>query len=222
MTLSTHRRPLPVLVLATLLALAGGCSKIYYGTMEAFGYEKRELLVRRVQSAREAQEQARRQLVDTHEQFGSIVRLPAGDGAAQYDRLGDEYEDLKDAHADARAAIAEMDNLADDLFREWRKELKRYSDRELRKRSERELAETRGRYQGLEVAMRRAEEGMGPLLRVLEDQVLFLKHRPDAGAAAALQEQAETIGSQVRQLTADIDAAIAQADAFIVSIRRTA
>lgn len=43
-----------------LLALClGGCSSAYYKTMENFGVEKRDILVDRVEEARDAQDDAR-------------------------------------------------------------------------------------------------------------------------------------------------------------------
>ena len=40
-----------------LLALLCGCSTVYYGTMEKFGQEKRDILVKRVGKARDAQQE---------------------------------------------------------------------------------------------------------------------------------------------------------------------
>ena len=36
-----------------------GCSSAYYGTMEKLGYPKRDLMVSRVESARDAQQEAK-------------------------------------------------------------------------------------------------------------------------------------------------------------------
>ena len=41
------------------LVLLGGCSTVYYKTMEKFGYEKRDILVDRVEDARDSQNDAK-------------------------------------------------------------------------------------------------------------------------------------------------------------------
>ena len=40
----------------------GGCQRAYYATLEKLGYHKRDLLVGRVQDARDAQENAKAQM----------------------------------------------------------------------------------------------------------------------------------------------------------------
>ena len=49
-----------VSVLVLLVALTG-CSTVYYNTMEKLGFEKRDILVDRVESARDAQSDAQSQ-----------------------------------------------------------------------------------------------------------------------------------------------------------------
>ena len=47
-----------VWVLLLSAVLLGGCSTVYYKTMEKFGYEKRDILVDRVEDARDSQNDA--------------------------------------------------------------------------------------------------------------------------------------------------------------------
>jgi len=50
-----------VLVAVLLLLLFGGCSKAYYDAMEKVGIHKRDILVDRVEDARDAQSEAQEQ-----------------------------------------------------------------------------------------------------------------------------------------------------------------
>ena len=59
---------LPVLVLPA-------CQSAYYGAMERFGIEKRDILVDRVEEAQDAQEDGQAQFVNALEQFRSVIRL---------------------------------------------------------------------------------------------------------------------------------------------------
>ena len=50
-----------LMLIVTGAILLVGCSSAYYGTMEKLGYHKRDLMVNRVESARDAQEDAKEQ-----------------------------------------------------------------------------------------------------------------------------------------------------------------
>ena len=55
------------------------CSSAYYKTMETVGVEKRDILVDRVEEARDAQDEASEQFADALEQFRSVVDFDGGD-----------------------------------------------------------------------------------------------------------------------------------------------
>ncbi|MGA9574529.1 MAG: DUF2959 family protein, partial [Lysobacterales bacterium] len=75
-----------------VLALSGGCSSAYYKTMESFGVEKRDILVDRVEEARDAQDSASEQFASALERFRATVNFDGGDLEKTYDRLNTEYE----------------------------------------------------------------------------------------------------------------------------------
>jgi len=61
--------------LPALLVLLTGCGSVYYNTLEKVGIHKREILVDRVEEAKESQEDAKEQFNDALEQFSSIVTV---------------------------------------------------------------------------------------------------------------------------------------------------
>ena len=69
--------------------LLSGCQSAYYKTMETFGKHKRDLLVDRVENARDAQEAAKEQFQSALEKFTSVVNVPNS-------KLQDKYNQLKD------------------------------------------------------------------------------------------------------------------------------
>lgn len=79
----------------TLIAafMLGSCQFMYYGAMEKVGIEKRDILVDRVDNAREAQEEAKEQFSSALNKFIAITNYSGGDLEAQYNLLMDEYED---------------------------------------------------------------------------------------------------------------------------------
>ncbi len=199
-----------------LLASAlGGCQSAYYGAWERLGVHKRDILVDRVEKARDSQQEARTQFADALEQFRSVVHVQGGDLEAKYDRLSDEL-DRSQARADeVSQRIDSVRNVSEALFDEWQDELDQYNDPSLRRASERELRETRRRYDQLITAMERAESKMQPVLDAFSDQVLFLKHNLNARAIASLQAVSLELERDINLLIEDMNRSIDEANAFI-------
>lgn len=206
-----------VLLLMLVTALAG-CQSMKYRTLEAFGVEKRDILSSRVESAREAQGEAKEEFSSALEQFRATVDFDGGELEDLYDRLNGAYErSLADAER-VRERIDGVRNVAKDLFDEWSDELDDYENADLRRRSENLLRETQGRYERMIAAMERAEATMDPVLQAFQDQVLFLKHNLNARAISALREELDDIESDTEALVAAMNEAIAEADAFIQAL----
>ena len=70
----------------------------------------------------------------------------------------------------------------------------------------------------LYIARRRAEKSMDPVLESFQDQVLYLKHNLNARAIGALRSELDSIERDTARLIADMQKAIAEADAFIRSM----
>lgn len=204
---------------ALLLAAAStSCRSAYYGVMEKFGVEKRDILVDRVEEGRDAQKEAKEQFQDALRAFQSVTGFQGGDLEQTYDRLEDEY-DASVSRVDAvRSRIRAIEDVADDLFAEWKQEIGEIHDAKLRATSERTLADTRARYATLIAAMKRAESKMGPVLVAFRDRVLFLKHNLNAQAIASLQGELTMIETDVGALVREMEASIAEADRFVAGM----
>jgi len=199
--------------------LIAGCSSTYYSAMEKVGFEKRDILVDRVEDARDAQEDAQEQFASALEQFSALVNFDGGELEEVYERLNDEYESSVEAAEDVGERIDSIEKVAGDLFEEWRDELEEYSNASLRRDSERKLRDTERQYERLVDAMRRAESRMDPVLEALQDNVLYLKHNLNASAIGALQGELGNIRADVDRLIAEMNAAIAESDSFIATLK---
>ena len=200
---------------AGALAFACGCSTVYYNTMEKFGQEKRDIRVKRVGKARDAQQETQVVFKDALEQFGSVVQYDGGDLQKQYNQLSSELERCEGRAEAVSTRIADVDRVARDLFKEWAAEAKQFQNAAYRRDSEAKLRETRQNYDRMLGAMRNAESKIEPVLAVFRDQVLYLKHNLNARALASLQDESEKIEMDVNRLLQDLTAAIAEADRFI-------
>jgi hypothetical protein len=189
--------------------------------MEKFGVEKREILVDRVEEARDDQEAAKEQFQTALEQFKALTGFDGGQLEQVYDRLNREYERSQSRADDVRTSINKVEDVANALFKEWEAELEQYTNEALRRDSAMKLQLTRDRYSKLIATMRRAESRIAPVLSVFNDQVLYLKHNLNAQAIASLQTQVSQIENDVSSLLRDMETSIAEANAFISDMGQT-
>ncbi|MBV2205968.1 MAG: DUF2959 domain-containing protein [Pseudomonas sp.] len=204
-----------LLLTCCVMLTLSGCQSAYYSAMEKAGIHKRDILVDRVEDARDSQQDAKQQFKDALERYRSVVKVNGGDLEQRYEALNREYEASVTAANDVRARIEAVEDVAEALFDEWEDELQQYSNASLKSASARELSRTRSEYRTLLQRMKAAEKRIAPVLAVLRDQVLFLKHNLNARAIGALQGEYRTLQSNVDQLMADMQRAIDEADSFI-------
>lgn len=212
--------PMKQILAPLALALAGltACSSLYYSTMEKFGYQKRDLLVERVEEARESQTDAKQQIQTTFEAFQSLTGFQGGELEAKYKQFKTLHERSTARAADVAKRIASIEEVGGDMFTEWEQEIGQIQNPDLRVQSERMRTDTQRRYEGLIETMKAAEQRMQPVLTAFNDQVLFLKHNLNAAAISSLQNQAAKIQTDVAGLVAEMQKSIEEADRFIQSL----
>lgn len=203
------------LIIAALVMSLAGCSAAYYRALESIGVEKRDILVDRVEGARDAQNAAKEQFASALEQYRSVVAFDGGELEDVYDRLNASYERSESRAKTVTQRVDAVERVAEDLFAEWEDELDQYSDAGLRRQSERLLRQTRDRYGEVLAAMRRAESAMSPVLELFQDQVLVLRHNLNARAIGALENELASIEEATSELIEEMERAIAEASSFI-------
>jgi Skp family chaperone for outer membrane proteins len=208
-----------VTLAAVLLLLAAGCSSTYYNTLEKFGYAKRDLLVDRVEKAREAQTEAKEQFADALEKFLAVTKTDGGDLQRKYSEMSAEFKRSETRAGEVHERINAVEDVAGALFSEWKRELKQYSSSSLRSESQRQLDTTRRSYDNVLRLMRRAAERMDPVLATFRDQVLFLKHNLNARALASLDSTNRELEADISRLIADMETSIREAESFIKSLQ---
>lgn len=211
-------KSLPLLLTACCLLLCS-CQSAYYGAMEKFGVHKRDILVDRVEEAREAQEEAKEQFESAFEEFLAVSDVDLGKLKVTYDRLQAAFN-ASDAKAKSvRDRVDAIEDVSKALFREWNEELDQYTSKELRAVSEKQLEETRELSINLIQAMNSAAAKMDPVLNAFRDQVLFLKHNLNAQAIAALNKTSLALREEVAVLIKQMEASIDEANAFVAQMR---
>ena len=208
-------RKVPVAALAAVAILVSACSSTYYRALESIGIEKRDVLVDRIDDARDSQSDAKEQFTSALDNYRALISVEGGDLEKTYDRLNRAYQRSERRAGEVADRIRAVEKVAADLFDEWEDEIDEYSDPALSRRSAQLLEETRNDYGDVITAMRRAEESMGPVLSLFHDQVLFLRHNLNARAIGSLQAELDTIEQATTSLIREMEQAIAEAGRFI-------
>jgi len=197
-----------------------GCRSVYYSTWEKFGKYKRDLLQSKVKQVRDDQKETTEQLKDALTRLQELYGFKGGELEKMYRRLQGDYDDSAAKGAALKKRIAEMDQIASDLFNEWEKEDASISTPSLRKQSQQQLRDTQDRYRELYSATTRAERSIEPVLTKFHDYVLFFKHNLNAQAIGALQGEASKIQVDISKLIEDMNESIAQAEKFMKATQK--
>jgi predicted nucleic acid-binding Zn-ribbon protein len=187
--------------------------------MEAFGVDKRSILVDRVDDARESQTEAQEQFQSTYEAFQALTGFEGGDLEKLYKKLKSEYEDAVDDAEDVTERIDSIETVARDLFKEWEEEIETISDPTMKQDSRTMLRDTKTQLDGVVETMRSAEATMPPVLQQFGNHVTYLKHTLNAAAIGSLQSKSAEIGRDIDALIKRMEASIAEAQEFITNMR---
>ncbi len=198
-----------------LMLMLSGCRAAYYSTMEKFGVEKRHLLKDNVQKAQKEQQQASEEFKDVLTRIKEIYGFDGGDLEKAYKKLKSDYDDCEGRAEAVRSRIANVEQIAADLFKEWQQEINQISNAEFRRNSTASLQETRQRYARLHDVMVQAESRLNPVLQQVNDYVLYLKHNLNAQAIGALRNEVDSIEMEVEALIRYMQRSIQEADAFL-------
>lgn len=202
-----------------LLSLLGGCRSAYYSAWEKFGVYKRDLLKKNVKAARDEEKAASEQFKDALTRLKEMYGFQGGDLERTYDTMQKDYDRSVERANAVHKRVKDVDTVANDLFREWQKEIGEINSEKLRADSQQKLHDTQRRYDEMFAALKRAEKSMDPVLTRFHDQVLYLKHNLNAAAIASLKGESTDIQNEISRLLQDMNQAINRADQFISTLQ---
>lgn len=207
------------LIFVSLIIFLAGCQSAYYAAWEKVGVEKRDILVDRVEDAKESQEDAQQQFSSALDEFSQLINFNGGELQDVYKQLKDQFEVSEASASTLSNRINKVESVAEALFDEWENELEKYSNAKLKRESQKQLKDTQRRYTSLVSTMRKAESTMEPILSALRDNVLYLKHNLNANAVGALQGEFNGIKREINQLIVEMNKAISESNRFISSMK---
>jgi len=207
------------LIILPLLIMLAGCQSAYYAAWEKVGVEKRDILVDRVEDAKDSQEDAQQQFSSALDEFSQLINFNGGELQDVYEQLKDQFEASEESANTLSTRIDKVESVAEALFDEWEDELEKYTNVKLKRDSQIQLKDTQRRYASLVRTMRKAESTMDPILSSLRDNVLYLKHNLNANAVGALQGEFNGIKKEINQLIIEMNKAISESNSFISSLK---
>lgn len=211
--------PYLIVIVLSIFTLTG-CQSAYYSAMEQVGYHKRDIMVDRVEDAKESQQDAQEEFTSALEALSSLTNFSGGDLEDMYNKINDKYQDSEKAAQNVTDRIAAIEDVSDALFEEWQTELDLYTSDSLRRSSEQKLRETKSPYQTMLSAMKRAEKKMDPVLNTLRDNTLYLKHNLNASAVGSLQGEFMSLEKDIAYAIKQMNAAIAESDKFLAQLNQ--
>jgi Protein of unknown function (DUF2959) len=206
------------LSLIAFVVLLSGCHSTYYKAMSTLGKEKRDILVSRIKDAKKDQDQTKQKLQTTMESFQALTGFKGGSLEKSYKRLNGDYENAASQADKLHDKIQSIDQVSNDLFKEWQGEINAMDNNKLKSQDSVMLRNAKTRQATYMRAMRRTEEQITPVLKAFQDQVLFLKHNLNARAIGSLKNTSAGLQSDVAGLVQSIDASSQEADKLISSL----
>lgn len=207
-----------IIILVSIIGLLAGCQSAYYSAMEKAGFHKRDILVDRVEDAKDTQEETKEQFKSALEKFKSVKQFDGGNLERIYNDLNAEFEQSEALAASIRSRIESIEDVSEALFDEWEAELEQYTSASLRNKNAATLRQTKTEYNKLIRAMQKAESRIEPVLNIFRDQVLNLKHNLNARAIQSLEGELGAIETNVNRLISEMNRSIDEANRFISSM----
>lgn len=197
------------LLLWTAIALSG-CATT--------GPQRAAKLVSRVEESRQTLQQTQKRMRDSLAAAYALDQTQGGKLESDFQRFDSAVKDTGENIIEFRKRMAEMNKTSNDFFANWATELQKYATEEFRKRSGARLEETRGRYKRVVSAMQRPDEKLNPFWAQLHDVALFLSHNLNRDGVASIKNTVKKLNDEAADLYKLIDAAVAEADMFVISI----
>ena len=187
---------------------------------DTFYKEPRDVLVDRVETARDVQVDTAEEFKTALEKFKEVTSFQGGDLEKTFNKLNSAFEKSESAANKVSNRVDQVVKATNSLLSEWRKELEQYHNADIRAQANKQFDQTRLHAEKLIAAMRKAEQKTEPVLAAFRDQVLFVKHNLNMQAISSLSQENQIIENDVADLIKEMEVSIAEAESFIRSLKQ--
>lgn len=208
-----------IVLFALMLSACGTVQKVQYSTLEKVGIHKRDILVDRIEKTTETQEQTKQKFQSAYQELAGLINIDGQGLEKKYKSMSKAVAASEDKSTELENRIKAVNNVAEALFDEWQDELKQYQSETLKRISTNNLAQTKSRYEIIYQKMQDSHQRVIPVLQVLQDNTLYLKHNLNARAVASLSGEVIIIEDKVKALIEQMEASIDESKAFVDSLQ---
>ena len=182
------------------------------------GVKQIEQLIKSAKGQVEAIRDARQQLEKTMTAYNAVLAPDVKDRRDAYKSLQKEMATSEKKRAEVATRSMEMNVEADRLFKSWEGTTAAIQSPELRDRSQQRLKRTQDRFADLRQTGQKIADMYSPMMKTLQDQVTYLGHDLNAGAANSLKADADKLNGQAKDLFTAIDKVTETASANIAKL----
>ncbi len=165
--------------------------------------------------AESSQEDMAEELEDSLERIRRDYNFKEGHLEKIYDSLSDDYNSIANESEALSRNLKKAEDVADDLFQEWKDEAMSLDKRKFRNQSLKKLRETRNSFQEALASMKIVEQRMIKVLKKFHDHVIFIKHNLNAKIVGNLEVEMKSVSFQMKELIKKINISRAKAQTFI-------
>jgi ElaB/YqjD/DUF883 family membrane-anchored ribosome-binding protein len=201
---------LAVLVFVVVVFMTG-CG----GAYKASGQYKRDLLLNRIEKAKQCHERAKNQFEVVLANYADIIDANAGDIRTEYNKLNRECKRARKIAKEISQRVKDVEDIGKPMFRNWEDELAEYNNEAIRRSSEEQLDLTRRNYLKCVHSIKSCQGKVEGVLASLNDQMLFLSHNLNSKALSAFKKNTASLKSEVGALVKQMQAGIKEAETFI-------
>ena len=208
-------KQLLLLVLVLNLMACETTQNIKYSALEKVGIHKRDILVDRIKDTSKTQEETKAEFKSAYQELSELINVQDKGLEKKYNTLKKAVESSEEQTDELKDRIAKVDQVANALFKEWNQELDQYQNPKLRSISAANLNTTKQRYSVIYQKMQQSYDKVLPVLQVLQDNTLYLKHNLNARAVSGLSSEVRSVESKVSELIRQMEISIDESKRFI-------
>lgn len=138
--------------------------------------------------------------------YNAIIDGEAKDNQSAYKKLVGDLKGTEKKIDGAKKQLSGLEKEASKFFKAWEEDLASISSESLREKSANRMTLAQERYAAIGETLGKAREELAPVIRNLNDQVLFLGRDLSPEAIADLQDEAEALNQQAADATAAVKA----------------
>jgi len=136
--------------------------------------------------------------------YNAIIDGEAKDPQGAYKKLVNDLKGTQKSIDDAKKQLTALEKEAEKFFKAWEKDLAEISSDSVRDKSAKRMEAARSKYAAIGEALSAAGTELAPVVRNLNDQILFLGRDLSPEAVEDLQDEAEALNQQAAEASAKV------------------